>query len=203
MSAILDHFSYPPPHLNQWQQCVWYNLGAAQESLHQMRNRLSQGLPAVASPPRAELPLSSFKPATMLIRPSHGEKFIKASRDGGPTSSAATARTSLLRMTTSPKTEVKKKKKKRKSSKHTVTSETISPSEKKSKLISESLYSPAEGPFCDLDRTESALENSPHFLSALQLLSRGLPFCGPKASVTSNSHSSLFDTFLFKCKYLQ
>ena len=57
MSAVLDHFGYPAPHLDQWQQRVWYDLGATQEVLHQMRIRLSRGLPAIASPPRAESPL--------------------------------------------------------------------------------------------------------------------------------------------------
>ena len=56
VSAVLDHFGYPAPHLDQWQQHVWYDLGATQELLHQMRIRLSRGLPAIASPPRAESP---------------------------------------------------------------------------------------------------------------------------------------------------
>ena len=54
VSAVLNHFGYPAPHLDQWQQCIWYNLGATQEVLHQMRIRLSRGLPTIASPPRAE-----------------------------------------------------------------------------------------------------------------------------------------------------
>ena len=41
VSAVLDHFGYPAPHLDQWQQHVWYDLGATQEVLHQMRIRLS------------------------------------------------------------------------------------------------------------------------------------------------------------------
>ena len=41
VSAILDHFGYPAPHLDQWQQRIWYDLGATQEALHQMRTRLS------------------------------------------------------------------------------------------------------------------------------------------------------------------
>ena len=31
VSAVLDHFGYPAPHLDQWQQHVWYDLGATQE----------------------------------------------------------------------------------------------------------------------------------------------------------------------------
>ena len=41
VSAVLDHFGYPAPHLDQWQQRFWYDLGATQEALHQMRTRLS------------------------------------------------------------------------------------------------------------------------------------------------------------------
>ena len=41
VSAVLDHFGYPAPHLDQWQQRIWYDLGATQETLHQMRIRLS------------------------------------------------------------------------------------------------------------------------------------------------------------------
>ena len=45
VSAVLDHFGYPAPHLDQWQQRVWYDLGATQEILHQMRIRLSRAFP--------------------------------------------------------------------------------------------------------------------------------------------------------------
>ena len=41
VSAVLNHFGYPAPHLDQWQQRVWYDLGATQEVLHQMRISLS------------------------------------------------------------------------------------------------------------------------------------------------------------------
>ena len=90
VSAILDHFGYPPPHLDQWQQRIWYNLGAAQELLHQMCTHLAQGLPTVASPQRAEPSLLLHKPASGLTRPSQGGKFIKASKGGGPTPSTTT-----------------------------------------------------------------------------------------------------------------
>ena len=55
----------------------------------------------------------------------------------------------------------KKKRRKHKSVKCTVTSETVSPPEKKKKVVSESPDSQAEGPFCDTDTT-SVLEGSPH-----------------------------------------
>ena len=160
VSAILDHFGYPPPHLDQWQQRIWYNLGAAQELLHQMCTHLAQGLPTAASPQRAEPPLLLHKPASALTHPSQGGKFVKASKGGGPTPSTTTTGPSPSTVATSPKTETKKKK--CKITKCTVTSETVSLPEKKKKLISESPNPEAEGPFRDSDRTESVSGNSPH-----------------------------------------
>ena len=147
VSAIFDHFGYPPPHLDQWQQHVWYNLGAAQELLHQMRTHLARGLPTAASPQRADPPLSLHKPASKLIPPLSGEgNLLRLPKAGDPTLGAATARPSPSTVTTSPKTETKRKKK-RKTTKRTVTSETVSPPEKKVKLISESPDSKAVGSF--------------------------------------------------------
>ena len=144
MSAVLDHFGYPAPHLDQWQQRVWYDLGATQEVLHQMRIRLSP----------------SRRPAAALILPTHEEEFIKASKGGSSAPSTASTGPSLPVATTSPKTEIKKKRK-HKSVKCTVTSETVSSPGKKKKITSESPDSQAEGPFRDSD-TMSASENSPH-----------------------------------------
>ena len=160
VSAIFDHFGYPAPHLDQWQQHVWYDLGASQEVLHQMHIRLSQGLPATASPPRAESPPPSHRPAAVPIRPSHGGESVKASKGESSAPSTASTRPSLPIATTSPRME-KKKRRKHKSVKHTVTSETVSPPKKKKKVISESPDSLAEGPFCDTD-TGSTPEGSPH-----------------------------------------
>ena len=94
VSAVLDHFGYPAPHLDQWQQCVWYDLGATQELLHQMRIRLSRGLPTIASPPRAKSPSPSRRPAAVPIRPAHEEEFIKASKGGSSAPSTASTRPS-------------------------------------------------------------------------------------------------------------
>ena len=161
VSAVLDHFGYPAPHLDQWQQHVWYDLGATQEVLHQMRIHLSRGLPAIASPPRAESPPPSCRPAAVPIRPSHGGESVKASKGGSSAPSTASTGPSSPVATTSPKMEIKKKRK-RKSVKRTVTSETVSPPEKKKKkIISESPDSQAEGPFCDSD-TMSVTEDSSH-----------------------------------------
>ena len=160
VSAVLDHFGYPTPHLDQWQQRVWYDLGATQELLHQMRICLSRGLPAVASPPRAESPSFSRRPAVAPIRPTHEEECVKASKGGSSAPSTVSTGPSSPVVTTSPKTE-KKKRREHKSVKRTVTSETVSLPEKKKKVISESPDSQAEGPFCDSD-TVSVPEDSSH-----------------------------------------
>ena len=162
MSAVLDHFGYPAPHLDQWQQRIWYDLGATQEVLHQMRIHLSRGLPAIASPPRAESPPPSHRPAAVPIRPIHEGEFIKASKGESSAPSTKSTRPSSPIVTTSHKTEIKKKRK-HKSVKRTVTSETLSPPEKRKKIISESPDSQAEGPFCDSD-TVSVPEDSSHTL---------------------------------------
>ena len=158
VSAVLDHFGYPAPHLDQWQQRVWYDLGATQEVLHQMHIHLSRGLPAIASPPRAESPSPSRRPAAAPIHPTHEEGFVKAAKGGSSAPSTARTGPSPPVATTSPKTEIKKKRK-RKLVKRTVTSETVSPPEKRKKIISPD--SQAEGPFCDSD-TVSVSEGSPH-----------------------------------------
>ena len=156
MSAVLDHFGYPAPHLDQWQQLVWYDLGAPQEVLHQMRIRLSRGLPAVPSPPRAESPSPSHRPATAPIHPTREEEFVKTSKGGNSAPSTASTGPSPPVATTSPKME----KRKRKSVKRTVTSETVSPPEKRKKIISESPDSQAEGPFCDSDTLSVSADSS-------------------------------------------
>ena len=161
VSAVLDHFGYPAPHLDQWQQRIWYDLGATQEILHQMCIRLSRGLPAIASPPRAESPSPSHRPAVAPIRPIHEEEFIKASKGGSSAPSTASTGPSSPIATTSPRTE-KRKRRQHKPTKCTVTSETVSPPEKKKKkVISESPDSQAEGPFHDSD-TMSVPEDSSH-----------------------------------------
>ena len=116
----------------------------------------------IASPPRAESPPPSRRPAAAPIHPTHEGEFVKASKGESSAPSTVSTGPSSPIATTSPETEIKKKRK-RKSVKHTVTSETVSPPEKKKKIISESLDSQAEGPFCDSD-TMSAPEDSSHTL---------------------------------------
>ena len=79
VSAIFDHIGYPSPQLDQWQQ---YDLGATQDLLHRMWNRLAKGLPAVASPPRTGPHDSPLLPTSLATRPIHGSKLVKAPRGG-------------------------------------------------------------------------------------------------------------------------
>ena len=106
---------------------------------------------------------SSLSQASCSADPpySWGE-FVKASKGESSAASTVSTRPSSPIATTSPKTEIKKKRK-RKSVKCTVTSETVSPPEKRKKIISESPDSQAEGPFCNSD-TVSAPEDSSHTL---------------------------------------
>ena len=94
----------------------------------------------------------------MPIHPVHEGGFVKTSKGESSAPSTASTGPSPPVATTSPKTEIKKKRK-HKSVKRTVTSETVSPPEKKKKIISESPDSQAEGPFHDSD-TISAPEDS-------------------------------------------
>ena len=162
VSAVLDHFGYPAPDLDQWQQRVWCDLGATQEVLHQMHICLSRGLPTIPSLPRAESPSPSRRPAAAPIHPTHEEEFVKALKGGSLAPSTMSTGPSLPVATTSPKMEIRKKRK-RKSVKRTVTSEMVSPPEKRKKIISESRDSQAEGLFCDSD-TMSVPEDPTHAL---------------------------------------
>ena len=110
--------------------------------------------------PRAESPPPSRRPAAMPIRPVHEGGFVKASKGESSAPSTASTGPSSPVATTSPKTEIKKKRK-CKSVKRTVTSETVSPPEKRKKIILESPDSQAEGPFRDSD-TINAPEDSSH-----------------------------------------
>ena len=162
---ILDHFGYPHPQLDQWQQRTWFDLGAVQDLLHRMRNRLAKGLPAVASPPRSGPLDSPLLPTSTATRPNRGSVLVKASRGEGPAQDTATTGPSTSATESPPKREGKRQRKKKQTiPKCTVTSETIPSVEKKPKVFSKSPDSEAEGPFRDSDCTISVPEGSPDML---------------------------------------
>ena len=165
VSAIFDHIGYPSPQLDQWQQCTWYDLGATQDLLHRMRNRLAKGLPAVASPLRTGPHDSPLLPTSSATRPIRGSELIKAPRGGGPPQDATTTEPSAIATVAPPKTEAKRQKNKRRTTpKCTVTSKTIPSAEKKPRVFSESPDSEAKGPFRDSDCTISTPKDSPDTL---------------------------------------
>ena len=108
---------------------------------------------------KGRVTLSLSQPAATPIHPSHGGKFIKASKGESSALSTVSTGPSSPIATTSPKTETRKRKN-CKSAKCTVTSKTVSPPEKRKKVISESPDSQAEGPFYNTD-TISVPEDSP------------------------------------------
>ena len=115
------------------------------------RSPVPQG-PSHLLPPAGQLQCRSF----LLMR----RNSSRPRKVGAQPPSTASTGPSPPTATTSPKMEIKKKRK-RKSVKRTATSETVSPQERRKKIVSESPDSQAEGPFCDSD-TVSVSEGSPH-----------------------------------------
>ena len=163
MSAVLDHFGYPAPHLDQCQQRVWYDLGSYPRSF--TSNAYSPFHGAFPQSPVPQGPSHLLPPTGQLQRRSillMRRNLLRPRKVGSSALSTANTGPSPPVATTSPKTEIKKKRK-RKSVKRTVTSETVSLPEKRKKIISDSPDSQAEGPFGDSD-TMSVSEASSHAL---------------------------------------
>ena len=131
----------------------------------------------IASPPRAESPPPSRRPAMTPIHPCHGGKFAKALKGESSAPSTTSTGPSSPIATTSPKTEIKKRRK-RKSAKCTVTSETVSPPERK-KVISESPDSQAEGPFYDTDTVSARGLPSCPLVVTFAIFTTSLSGCSP------------------------
>ena len=112
--------------------------------------------------PKGRVTPPSRRPAAAPIHPIHEGGFVKTLKGESSAPSTMSTGPSPPIATTSPKMEIKKKRK-HKSVKCTVTSETVSPPERRKKIISESPDSQAEGPFCDSD-TMSVPEDSSHAL---------------------------------------
>ena len=160
VSAVLDHFGYSVPHLDQWQQCFWYDLGATQEVYIRCVFAFHEAFPRPPVPqgPSHLLPLEGqLQCRSTLVMGGNSLRPRKVRAQ--PPSTVSTGPSSPI-VTSSPRTE-KKKRRKHKSVKRTVTSEMVSPPEKRKKVISESPDSQAEDPFCDTE-TASAPEGSPH-----------------------------------------
>ena len=182
VGTILDHFGYPAPSLTEWQQHIWYDLGAIHSCVYEMRNRLAMG----RSPqPRSMNPVASATAAASSVRshPHVGQKMVKI-----PPESAPAAPTTGQSAETPPQpssAKGKDKRKRRKKKENDTSPSRPKKSKKRAAPVAssdteiyedptvkdegapvgaappESSDSQAEGPFTnrsDSDGTESALE---------------------------------------------
>ena len=86
MGAVLDHFGYPTPSLTEWQQHIWYDLGAIHSCLYEMRNRLAMG----RSPqPRSASPVASATTSASSVQshPRVGQKALRLPPESAPAAS--------------------------------------------------------------------------------------------------------------------
>ena len=86
MGAVLDHFGYPAPSLAEWQQHIWYDLGAIHSCVFEMRNRLAVGRSPQPRPisPAAHVPISA---ASVQLHPRVGQKGLRIAPESAPAAS--------------------------------------------------------------------------------------------------------------------
>ena len=112
MGAVLDHFGYPAPSLSEWQQHIWYDLGAIHSCVYEMRNCLAMG----RSPqPRLVGPIASVTVSASSVQshPRMGQKGPRAPPESVPAASTTGQSTeSPLRRSPTKGKEKRKKKKK-------------------------------------------------------------------------------------------
>ena len=86
VGAILDHFGYPTPSLTEWQQHIWYDLGAMHSCVYKMRNRLAMGRPPQ---PRSVSPVVSATTSASSVQfhPRVGQKAPRAPAESTPVAS--------------------------------------------------------------------------------------------------------------------
>ena len=113
VGAILDHFGYPTPSLTEWQQHIWYDLGAIHSCVYKMRNRLAMG----RSPqPRSASPVASATTSASSVQfhPCVGQKAPRAPPGSTP-AATTTGRPAETPPPLSPaKSKDKRKKRRRK-----------------------------------------------------------------------------------------
>ena len=86
VGAVLDHFGYPTPSLTEWQQHMWYDLGAIHSCVYEMRNRLAMGRspqPCSASPIVSATALAS----SVQSHPHVGQKALRVPPESAPAAS--------------------------------------------------------------------------------------------------------------------
>ena len=183
VGAILDHFGYPTPSLTEWQQHMWYDLGAIHSCVYEMRDRLAMG----RSPqPRSASPIAGATASASSVQshPRVGQKALRIPPESAPAASTTGQPAETPPQPSPAKSKDRRKKRKRqeddasppkpKRSKKKATSMASSdteiyddPAVKKeeapaSVVPPESSDSQAEGPFTnrsDSEGTESAPES--------------------------------------------
>ena len=170
VGAILDHFGYATPSLTEWQQHIWYDLGAIHSCVYEMRDRLAMGR---STQPRSVSPVARV-----------GQKVLRIPPESAPVASTTGQAAETPSQPSPAKSKDRRKKKKRqeddasppkaKRSKKKTTSVVSSDTEiyddlavKKEEapvnvVPPESSDSQAEGPFTnrsDSNGTESAPES--------------------------------------------
>ena len=86
VGAILDHFGYPTPSLTEWQQHIWYDLGAIHSYVYEMQNRLAMG----HSPqPHSVSPVASATTSASSVQshPRVGQKVPRVPPESAPAAS--------------------------------------------------------------------------------------------------------------------
>ena len=113
VGAILDHFGYPTPSLTEWQQHIWYDLGATHSCVYEMRNRLPMGHPPQ---PRSMSPVVSAttSASSAQFHPHVGQKAPRAPAESTPVASTPGQSAKAPPQLSSTKGKDKRKRKKRK-----------------------------------------------------------------------------------------
>ena len=171
VGAVFDHFGYPAPRLDEWQQRTWYDLGTAQSLLQTMQSRLIRGCPTIAGP---IVPATLASTSDSNVPPAHSSIGNKAPRTLAGQLQVARAVSTSTRGTSqsgnAPRKGQKKGQKKRKRKDTPAPSESsdfgpVSPKQHKKEeeepgTPTESITSSPDGPFTnrDSDATDSAPE---------------------------------------------
>ena len=113
VAAILDHFSYPAPSLTEWQQHVWYDLGAIHSCVYEMRHRLAMGR---APQPHSVSSTVSATPSASSVQshPRAGKKTPRAPPEPAPAAPGVDQPAETSLQPSPAKGKDKRKKRKRK-----------------------------------------------------------------------------------------
>ena len=113
VGAVLDHFGYPAPSITQWQQHLWYDLGAIHNCVYEMRNRLAMGRspqPRSASP----VAVAAASASSAQSHPRVGQKALRIPPESAPAASTTGRSAETPPESSSTKNKDKRKKRKRK-----------------------------------------------------------------------------------------